>query len=187
MRFLRPALLCLLAVIALPAAVAQAIDYDRLDQRLTRLAAEEDMVGLAVAVIEDGEIRFAKGYGYTAIGGAAVTDETVFRWASLSKGVAASQIAILAGQARLNLSDTVAKFKTSLRLPGGGETQATLEDVCPTGWALSPTPMTRRWRMAATRSKSAKACSGSNRSARSANVIPTRTSPSTRLPKSSNR
>jgi len=129
MRFLRPALLCLLAAITLPAAFAQTIDYDRLDQRLTRLAADEEMVGLAVAVIEDGEIRFAKGYGYTAIGGAPVTDETVFRWASLSKGVAASQVAILAGEARLNLSDTVAKFKTSLRLPGGGETRATLEDV----------------------------------------------------------
>ena len=129
MRFLRPALLCLLAATALPAAFAQTIDYDRLDQRLTRLAADEEMVGLAVAVIEDGEIRFAKGYGYTAIGGAPVTDETVFRWASLSKGVAASQVAILAGQAKLNLSDTVAKFKTSLRLPGGGETRATLEDV----------------------------------------------------------
>ena len=129
MRFLRPALLCLLAATALQATFAQTIDYDRLDQRLTRLAADEDMVGLAVAVIEDGEIRFAKGYGYTAIGGAPVTDETVFRWASLSKGVAASEVAILAGEARLNLSDTVAKFKTSLRLPGGGETRATLEDV----------------------------------------------------------
>ena len=47
MRFLRPALLCLLAATALPAAFAQTIDYDRLDQRLTRLAADEDMVGKA--------------------------------------------------------------------------------------------------------------------------------------------
>lgn len=128
MRFLRPALLCLLAAAA-PAALAQTIDYDRLDQRLTRLSAHEDIVGLSVAVIENGEIRFAKGYGVTELGGPPVTDETVFRWASLSKGVAASQVAILAGEARLNLSDTVSKFKTSLRLPGGGETQATLEDV----------------------------------------------------------
>tara|TARA_R110001599_G_scaffold106268_3_gene267702 strand:- start:15859 stop:17046 length:1188 start_codon:yes stop_codon:yes gene_type:complete len=128
MRFLRSAVLCLFAAAA-PAALAQAIDYDWLDQRLTRLSAHEDIVGLSVAVIENGEIRFAKGYGVTEIGGPPVTDETVFRWASLSKGVAASQVAILAGEARLNLSDTVSKFKTSLRLPGGGEKQATLEDV----------------------------------------------------------
>jgi beta-lactamase class C len=129
MRFLRPAILCLAAAIAIPAALAQAIDYDRLDQRLKRLAADEEIVGLSVAVIENGEIRFAKGYGFTEIGGTPVTDTTVFRWASLSKGVAASQVAILAEQARLNLTDTVSKFKTSLRLPDGGETRATLEDV----------------------------------------------------------
>ena len=129
MRFLRPAILCLSAALAVPAALAQAIDYDRLDQRLTRLAADEEIVGLSVAVIENGEIRFAKGYGFTEIGGAPVTDTTVFRWASLSKGVAASQVAILAEQDRLNLTGTVSKFKTSLRLPDGGETRATLEDV----------------------------------------------------------
>ena len=129
MRFLRPAILCLAAALAVPAALSQSIDYDRLDQRLTRLSADEEIVGLAVAVIEHGEIRFAKGYGFTEVGGAPVTDTTVFRWASLSKGVAASQVAILAEQARLNLSDTVSKFKTSLRLPDGGETRATLEDV----------------------------------------------------------
>lgn len=128
MRFLRPVLLCLLVALA-PAALAQTIDYGRLDQRLTRLLAHEDIIGLSVAVIENGEIRFSRGYGVTEIGGSPITEETVFRWASLSKGVAASQIAILAGEARLNLSDTVSKFKTSLRLPGGGEKQATLEDV----------------------------------------------------------
>jgi len=71
--------------------MAQSIDYERLDQRLTRLAADDEIVGLSVAVIENGEIRFAKGYGFTEVGGAPVTDTTVFRWASLSKGVAASR------------------------------------------------------------------------------------------------
>ena len=130
MRFQRSAVLCLLALLAIPAAaISQTMDYDRLDARLTRLAADEDMVGLSVAVIEDGRIAFAKGYGVTEIGGEPVTDDTVFRWASLSKGVAATEIAILASQARLNITDTVGSFKTSLRLPGGGEQRATLEDV----------------------------------------------------------
>ncbi len=130
MRFLRSAVLCLAATIAVPAAaLAQTIDYKRLDERLTRLASDEEMVGLAVAVIDRGEIAFAKGYGVTEFGGEAVTDETVFRWASLSKGVAATEVAILADKSQLNLSDAVSKFKTSLRLPGGGERQATLEDV----------------------------------------------------------
>ncbi|MEO1473830.1 MAG: hypothetical protein AAFS03_07785, partial [Pseudomonadota bacterium] len=36
-----------------------AAKYDRLDSRLLALASQDDVVGLAVAVIEDGEIRFA--------------------------------------------------------------------------------------------------------------------------------
>jgi beta-lactamase class C len=130
MRISRVIIPCLLAVAAFPAtALAQFIDYERLDARLTRLAADEEIVGLSVAIIDHGQLSFAKGYGLTEIGGDPVTDETVFRWASLSKGVAATEIAILASEARLNITDPVSKFGTSLRLPGGGETKATLEDV----------------------------------------------------------
>jgi beta-lactamase class C len=129
MRFLRTLVVCLAAALPLPAAMAEGIDYDRLDARISKLATNEEIVGLAVAVIDKGEIRFAKGYGVTERGGAPVTDQTVFRWASLSKGVAASEVAILADKHQLNLTDTIAAFKTSLRLPGGGEKTATLEDV----------------------------------------------------------
>jgi beta-lactamase class C len=129
MRFLRTLAICLAASLPLPAALAQTIDYKRLDDRISRLAAREEIVGLAVAVIDHGKIAFANGYGVTERGGTPVTDETVFRWASLSKGVAATEVAILADQHALNLTDTVSKFRTSLRLPGGGEHRATLEDV----------------------------------------------------------
>ena len=129
MRFLRTLAISLLGVLSLPAANAQSIDYQRLDARIGQLAADDEIVGLAVAVIDQGEIRFARGYGVTEVGGAPVTDQTVFRWASLSKGVAASEVAILADQKRLDLTDTISKFKTSLRLPGSGERTATLEDV----------------------------------------------------------
>ncbi|WP_375210030.1 serine hydrolase domain-containing protein [Hyphomonas jannaschiana] len=129
MRLLRTLAFCLAATLPLPAAFAQTIDYARLDDRISRLAAQEDIVGLAVAVIDHGHIAFANGYGVTERGGTPVTDETVFRWASLSKGVAATEVAILADRHELNLTDTVSKFRTSLRLPGGGEHRATLEDV----------------------------------------------------------
>ena len=129
MRFLLSAFLYLTTAFAMPTAYAQLIDYDRLDERLTRLSQQDEIVGLSVAVIEQGEIRFSKGYGFTEIGGLPVTDQTVFRWASLSKGVAASEVAILASQAKLNLTDTISHYKTSLRLPDGGENKATLEDI----------------------------------------------------------
>lgn len=115
--------------LAATAASAQGIDYERLDQRLTQLSREDDMVGLAVAVIEGGEITFARGYGVTAQGEGPVTRDTVFRWASLSKGVATSLTTKLAMEGRFSLSDTIATFQTSLRLPGGGERIVTLEDL----------------------------------------------------------
>ena len=130
MRFPHIVLASLSAILAFSApATAQSIDYERLDARLSRLADDQDIVGLSVAVIDQGEIAFSKGYGVTEAGGPPVTDETVFRWASLSKGVAATEVAILASQARLNITDPVSKFATTLRLPNGGEAKATLEDV----------------------------------------------------------
>lgn len=111
------------------AALAAPIDYERLDERLTRLAEQDDMVGLAVGVIENGEITFLNGYGETKVGGVPVTDDTIFRWASLSKGVASSMTAKLVDQGMLSFGDTISKFGTSLRLPGRGEQSGTVENL----------------------------------------------------------
>ena len=88
------------------------------------------MVGLAVGVIEDGEIRFLKGYGETVAGsGDPVTPDTVFRWASVSKGVASTMLAKLAEQGKLSLDQPVARLAPSLQLPGGVQATATVADV----------------------------------------------------------
>lgn len=106
------------------------IDYRRLDERLTRLMEEKDMVALAVGVVEHGEIRFLKGYGETFEGsGQPVDTRTLFRWASVSKGVAADMVAKLAAEDKLSLYEPVAKYSASLRLPGGNEHKATISDL----------------------------------------------------------
>ncbi|MCR9271337.1 MAG: beta-lactamase family protein [Hyphomonadaceae bacterium] len=105
------------------------VDYDHLDERLKRLAAKDEVVGLAVAVIENGDVTFAEGYGVTRLGGDPVTADTVFRWASLSKGVASTTLGKMAQEGQLTLSDTISQFNTSLRLPLGGEKVGTLEDL----------------------------------------------------------
>ena len=106
------------------------IDYRRLDERLTRLMEEKDMVALAVGVVEHGEIRFLKGYGETFEGsGQPVDTRTLFRWASVSKGVAADMVAKLAAEDKLSLHEPVAKYSASLRLPGGNEHKATISDL----------------------------------------------------------
>lgn len=107
-----------------------AIDYRRLDARLRTLMEEPHMVGLAVGVVEGGEIRFLKGYGETFHdGGEPVGPDTVFRWASLSKGVAADLVALLAAEGQLSLSDAAGRHAPSLRLPRGDERKASVADV----------------------------------------------------------
>ncbi|MBA3666443.1 MAG: beta-lactamase family protein [Sphingomonas sp.] len=106
------------------------IDYANLDARLRRMAQKPTMVGMAVGIVENGRITFLNGYGETVAGsGEAVTPETVFRWASCSKGVAATMVAKLAEQGRLSIDQPVNTLAPSLRLPGGNEQIATVGDV----------------------------------------------------------
>jgi beta-lactamase class C len=106
------------------------VDYERLDARLRLAASKPDMVGMAVAVIENGEITFVQGYGKTTANGTEpVTPNTVFRWASLSKGVASTMAGLLEAEGKLSLNEPVAKFNTTLRLPKGGEAMTTIADI----------------------------------------------------------
>lgn len=105
------------------------VDYRALDARLRRLMEKPAMVGLAVGIVENGRITFLRGYGETQAGsGEAVTPQTVFRWASLSKGVAATMVAKLAERGGVSLNAPIANY-TSLRLPAGAEQRATVGDV----------------------------------------------------------
>jgi beta-lactamase class C len=106
------------------------VDYSRIERRLQRLMEDPAMVGLAVGIVEDGRIRFVKGYGRTFAGGdEPVTPDTVFRWASLSKGVAADMVASLANDGRLSLNEPVNRYSYSLRLPDGNEARASVGNL----------------------------------------------------------
>ena len=113
--------------VSLPASRPQAatvhlppkVDYAKLDARIKDLMQSPDMVGLAVGTIEHGEVSFVRGYGETRAGsGEPVTPDTVFRWASLSKGVAATLVAKLAAEGRLSLDTPMTRLHTSLTVPG---------------------------------------------------------------------
>jgi beta-lactamase class C len=105
------------------------VDYRRLDERLTRVMQGEDQVGLAVGTIERGQIRFVKGYGEVLAGsGVRVTPDTVFRWASLSKGVASTVVVKLAEQGRLSLAAPLMTLGTTLRL-SNASAQVTVADL----------------------------------------------------------
>lgn len=103
------------------------IDYKQIDQRLQTLAAQPEMAGMAVAIVEDGKLSFVKGYGVTDFEtNTPIAPGTIFRWASLSKGVAGTMAALLASEGKLSLNDTVAQWGSTLRLPGGAEQKLTI-------------------------------------------------------------
>jgi len=106
------------------------VDYRMLDSRLKQLIAKPAMVGLAVGVVENGRITFLQGYGETAAGsGDPVTPETVFRWASVSKGVAATMVAKLAEEGKIDLRAPVVNYAPDLKLPAGNEYRASVGDL----------------------------------------------------------
>ena len=106
------------------------VDYALLDSRLKQLMTKPSMVGLAVGVVENGRITFLRGYGETLEGsGDPVTPETVFRWASCSKGVAATMVAKLAEQGKIDLNAPVVNYAPDLKLPAGNEYRATVADL----------------------------------------------------------
>ncbi len=108
----------------------RSVDYATLDRRLSLLIDEPAMVGMAVGIVENGRITFLNGYGETVEGsGEAVTPETVFRWASLSKGVAGTMVGTLAEQGKLSFHSPLANYAASLKLPARAEYRATIGDL----------------------------------------------------------
>ncbi len=106
------------------------IDYLSLDRRIAALASRPEMAGLAVAIVEDGEIRFVRTYGVTdKRSGEQVTPQTVFRWASVSKGVAGLLAAKLSEEGELDLNATLNRWQTSLMLPGDAMSRITLAQL----------------------------------------------------------
>lgn len=119
-----------LKLAALSPSSRQDVDYRLLDARLRQLMSKPAMVGLAVGVVENGRITFLQGYGETVAGsGEAVTPETVFRWASCSKGVAATMVGRLAELGKIDLGAPVVNYAPDLKLPAGNEYRATVGDL----------------------------------------------------------
>lgn len=106
------------------------VDYAAFDARITRMMRDPEMVGLSVATVENGRLAFVRGYGFAdREAGLPVTPQTVFRWASVSKGVAGTLAYKLAEQGQLSLSAPLSSFGTSLKLSGGAENRLAIPDL----------------------------------------------------------
>jgi CubicO group peptidase (beta-lactamase class C family) len=87
-------------------AACQAQDY--VDRVVERARKEFDVPGIAVAIVKDGEVVLAKGYGVRKIGDPApVTPQTLFRIASNTKAFTAAALATLVDSQRISWDDPV--------------------------------------------------------------------------------
>jgi len=127
---------------ATPAAMPVVIDAPLRDfaAELDEASTAPDFVGLAVAVIKNGQIAMIRTYGVRAAGGTErVTPDTVFRIASLSKGFAGTLAAMEIADGKFKLTDKIAPLIPQFHLKKPADTAAvTIEDVLSHRTGLPP-------------------------------------------------
>lgn len=78
---------------------------------------ELNVPGVSIAVIHEGKIEWARGFGVSSIGGLPVTAETMFQAGSISKPLAAMAALRLVEQDKLSLDADVNTFLTTWKFP----------------------------------------------------------------------
>jgi D-alanyl-D-alanine carboxypeptidase len=96
------------AVLLIAAVTARA---DNVDEYIKAEMQKQHIAGLSVAVIKDGKIVKAEGYGFANIElNVPAKPETVFKIGSVSKQFIASGIMLLIDEGRISLDDKISKF-----------------------------------------------------------------------------
>ena len=97
--------LCLFAAMSL---AESAVDLNELDAYIEKARSDWKVPGLAVAIVKDGEVVFAKGYGVREVGKSEpVDDRTLFAIASNTKAFTAAALAKLVDEGKLHWTDRV--------------------------------------------------------------------------------
>jgi CubicO group peptidase (beta-lactamase class C family) len=81
--------------------------------------------GVSIAVIHNGQIEWARGFGVTKIGGPPVTSETLFQAASISKPATALAALHLVQAAKLDLDTDVNRYLKTWKVPDNEFTAGT--------------------------------------------------------------
>ncbi len=79
--------------------------------------------GVSIAVIHNGEIAWARGFGVTRLGGDPVTPDTLFQAGSISKPVAAAGVLALVQSGKLGLDTDVNEYLTSWKVTANSFTE----------------------------------------------------------------
>jgi len=96
-----------------PAVILKGAPVRSLAERMGEL----HVPGVSIAVIHDGKIEWARGFGVTRVGGAPVTADTLFQAGSISKPVAAMAVMRLMEAGKLDLDKDVNLYLKSWQIP----------------------------------------------------------------------
>lgn len=110
------------------------------EQAVNEIGTSAEAVGLAVAVVRGGKIELLNTFGVREFGQAeAITPQTVFRIASLSKGFAATITSGLIDQGKVSLESSISKFNPHFTLQDASQTASvTLRHVLTHQLSLPP-------------------------------------------------
>ena len=99
-----------------PLAASAAQEHeDAVDEYVERAMAQQHIPGLSLAVIRDGRVIKAKGYGFANVEHrVAATPRTVYELASTTKPLVATAILLLAQDGKLRLDDDIARWIDSV-------------------------------------------------------------------------
>jgi beta-lactamase class C len=111
--------------------LARGFDVRQFETMAQELVANQRVPGLAMAIVHDGRVLSARGYGITDVRAAEPVDaHTVFRLASLSKPFAATVTGMLVAEGALRWDTQVSDFMPALRFSDPGAAQRlTVADV----------------------------------------------------------
>lgn len=96
---------------------AQQAPFQGFDEYVNKAMKDWDVPGMAIAVVKDDKIVYAKGYGLREVGKTAPVDEnTIFAIGSSSKAFTAASIAMLVDEGKLKWDDPVTKYLPGFQL-----------------------------------------------------------------------
>ena len=118
MRTAAHAVLAVCLLLHAPAVFAGGLDADAIDRLASRAMTAFDVPGMAIGVVKDGAVVYARGHGVRELGrDGAIDTDTLFKIASNSKAFTAAALAILVDEGRIAwngpVSDYIPEFRMS--------------------------------------------------------------------------
>lgn len=114
----------ILAVVCHSPLKAQTPDFFSFDRYVQQAVLDWEVPGLAIAVVKDGEVAFADGYGVKAVGGTDSVDvHTLFANASTTKAFVSMAVALMVDEGKVGFDDPVIQHVPEFGVPGATATR----------------------------------------------------------------